>query len=423
MLQLLTAWPGACTRNFVLEHLRPQYAQRFHCLGSQCDDNCCRNWEVSVDRATYERYARNPLLQPHMQEYFLPFSVGATEQRYALIRFTPSSTCPFLSAERLCTLQQQFGEAYLSAVCASYPRNPHRIDGLMEQPLSLSCIEAARLVLLNPQLMPHRQSGPSAYFRFLKMPTQYLPQSGKEFRYFWDVRELCLVLVQDRTYPLWQRLFLLGMFCKRLAETMAPRHFGWVPKLLHDYAEIVSSGRLRADLDGIPLRTNVQVQMVVEVAFGYVRQHKPQLCHIHECLQDFLEGVGYPSNPSLESCTQHYAESYADYYEPFIEKYPYLLENYLINHIFRVVFPFGQIPEKVFERPQREFLLLCLEFAVLKGLLIGTAGRYREAFGTEHVVKVAQSLAKSFEHDLTLGGALNSQALADANCVAALLKN
>ena len=97
--------------------------------------------------------------------------------------------------------------------------------------------------------------------------------------------------------------------------------------------------------------------------------------------------------------------------------------NCLIKHIFRVVFPFGQDPEKVFERPEREFLLMCLEFAVLKGLLIGMAGHYRQALSEEHVVKLVQSLAKSFEHDRTLGGVLHGQGLSDVKCVAALLKN
>jgi hypothetical protein len=51
------------------------------------------------------------------------------------------------------------------------------------------------------------------------------------------------------------------------------------------------------------------------------------------------------------------------------------------------------------------------------------AGYYREAFSTDHVVKLVQSLAKSLEHDATLRGVLNWKGLSDANCVAALLKN
>ncbi len=407
----------------MLEHLRPQYAKAFRCLGSECEDNCCRSWEVPVDRATYQRYERNPALQPHLGEYVTLLTEGASERRHALVKFTSSSTCPFLSPERLCTLQQQFGADYLPEVCVSYPRNPHRIDGLLEQPLSLSCIEAARLVLLNPQLMPPTQCGPARYSRFRAMADEPVPTDSHHFRYFWDVREFCLLLVQDRSYPLWQRLFILGMFCRRLGETVGSRQFQFVPKLLHDYAEIVCSADLRPVMDGIPVRATAQVKMVVEVAFGYLRQHKSELSRIHECLQDFLRGVGYQSDVGLESCTERYTQAFTNYYQPFMDRYPYLLENYLVNHIFRVVFPFGQDADRVFERPQREFLLMCVEFAVLKGLLIGMAGHYKESFCADHVVKLAQCLAKTWEHDSTIGGALNWQGLSDSNCVAALLKN
>lgn len=407
----------------MLEHLRPQYAKAFRCLGSKCEDNCCRTWDVPVDRATYQQYERNTALQPHLAEYFTPVTEGATERRHALIKFTSSSTCPFLSPERLCTLQQQYGADYLSEICISYPRNPHRVDGLVEQPLSLSCIEAARLVLLNPQLMPRNETVPGVYSRFRAMADEPIPTDSHQFRYFWDVREFCLLLVQDRSYPLWQRLFILGMFCKRLGETVGSLQFQFVPRLLHDYAEIVCSTEIRAAMEGIPVRATVQLKMLMEVAFGYLRQHKPELCRIHECLQDFLRGVGYQPDIGLESCTEHYTDAYAAFYLPFMDRHPYLLENYLINHIFRVVFPFGQVPEKVFERPQREFILMCVEFAVLKGLLIGMAGHYKESFSSEHVVKLAQCLAKTWEHDASIGGALNWEGLSDFNCVAVLLRN
>jgi lysine-N-methylase len=420
-----SAWQAACSLNSdMLEHLRPQYAKRFRCPGSQCADNCCRHWEIMLDRATYERYERMPDLQAHLSEFF-SVPEGASEERYAQIKLDPSGNCPFLSAERLCALQQHYGEAVLAPVCVTYPRNPHRIDGLMEAPLSLSCIEAARLVLLGPHLIPH-QAETAEPCRYQKLRTMAEPDGGdhpREFRYFWEVREFCLLLITDRTYPLWQRLFLLGMFSKRLGEICRVREFGFVPRLLREYAEITATGSLRDAIESLPVRPAAQLQMVAQVAFGYLPQHKPELCRIHECVQEFLQGLGCESDSSLEGCTERYSEAYRRYYQPFMESHPFLLENYLVNHIFRVVFPFGQDAKQCFERPHQEYLMLCLEFAVMKGLLIGMAARHGEQFGVEHVVKLAQSLAKSLEHDRSLGGFLNWQGLAKPECVAALLKN
>ena len=255
------------------------------------------------------------------------------------------------------------------------------------------------------------------------MPDQAVRQDGQKFRYFWEVREFCLLLVRDRSYPLWQRLFLLGMFCKRLGEVVGAQQFGLVPKLLHDYAEVTASGKLRGDMDEIPLQASAQVKMLLEVAFGYLQQHQKGLCRIQEHVQDFLQGIGYQPGVQLESCTRNYVEAYTHYYSPLMTENPHLLENYLINHIFRVVFPFGPVPAEVFERPQREWVQLCLEFAVIKGLLIGIAGRFGEAFGSEQVVGVVQALSKSIEHDAEIGRMINWQGLSDAGCIAALLKN
>jgi lysine-N-methylase len=138
----------------MLDHLRPHYAKNFHCIGTRCEDNCCRGWDVFIDKATYQRYQSLPALRPIMDERFVRLNDDASDDRYALIRDVSSSVCRFLSSDRLCRIQQEYGDAYLSVTCATYPRIPRRIDGLLEQPLSLSCPEAARLVLLNPQLIP-----------------------------------------------------------------------------------------------------------------------------------------------------------------------------------------------------------------------------------------------------------------------------
>ena len=136
---------------------------------------------------------------------------------------------------------------------------------------------------------------------------------------------LCLLLVQDRTYSLWQRLFILGMFCKRLGDMVGSKQCEFVPKLLRDYAEIASTGNLREAMDGIPVRAAAQVQMVAEIAFGYLLRHKPELSRIHECLQEFLTGSGHNSDSSIETCTRRYEAAYTRYYLPFMQEHPFLL--------------------------------------------------------------------------------------------------
>src|SRR5579862_9327136 len=203
------------------EDLRPQYTKAFQCIGSECEDTCCHGFAVTIDKATYLRYEGNAEFRPGLETHFTRIEGNATDAAFARIRLTPDYNCPFLTRDRLCGIQIKHGSEYLSEVCVSYPRASRRVDGLIEKALYLSCPEAARLVLLNPNLVPPARGGggeEGRYVRFLRMDTQPRPSQRHPHQFLWETRDFTLQLLRDRSYALWQRLFILGMFCKRLSE-------------------------------------------------------------------------------------------------------------------------------------------------------------------------------------------------------------
>jgi lysine-N-methylase len=120
-----------------------------------------------------------------------------------------------------------------------------------------------------------------------------------------------------------------------------------------------------------------------------------------ECLNAFVQGVGYGRETTLKGQSALYAAAHERFYAPFFLKHPHMLENYLVDMIFRRLFPFST---KLFDgtakpEPAWEYALLATEFALVKGLLIGVAGFYQEAFSTEHVLQTVQSVFKHFEHN------------------------
>jgi len=54
------------------------------------------------------------------------------------------------------------------------------VDGLLEKPLTLSCPEAARLVLFDPELLPgyRRPDGDRGYGRLLALPIRRVTRVG-----------------------------------------------------------------------------------------------------------------------------------------------------------------------------------------------------------------------------------------------------
>jgi lysine-N-methylase len=289
----------------MLDHLRPQYAKKFRCLGSECEDTCCHGLDVVIDKATYEKYQSAPAFKPRMQHLVL-ITAGPTDSQYARIQLTPSYACPFLAPDRLCGIQQEHGEFYLADICASYPRVTQRIDGLRETALLLSCPEAARLVLLHPNLMPADETATGdlpRYHRFSRMRDQTARANGSPHQYLWDLREFTLLLLRDRAYPLWQRLFMLGMFCKRLNEITLAQQLGLVPKLLREYTEFITQGTLRSAMDGMPAQPTLQPGVVLEVISRHLAMTDVSHVRFRECVQDFLDGIRYEPDSSAESCT------------------------------------------------------------------------------------------------------------------------
>ncbi len=404
----------------MLQHLRPRYAKGFHCIASRCEDTCCHGLDVVIDKTTYEKHQSTPGVNEHL----VVLTSSPTDSQYARIRLTPSFTCPFLSPDRLCRIQQEHGEHYLAETCASYPRVTRRVDGLLETALLLSCPEAARLVLLNPNLMPPDQTATSArprYHRFSRMADQMAKPNGSPHQYLWDIRGFTLLLLRDRTYPLWQRLFILGMFCQRLHEITSAQQLGLVPKLLSVYAEMLAQGSLGPELDRVPVRTTLQLAVVLEVINRHLEMTDVSHTRFRECVQDFLHGIRYHPGSPLESFTPFYEQAHTRYYQPFMQEHPFILENYLVNYVFRTRFPYGVDPQGNPNDSLTEYFMMCVLYAVLKGLLIGMAGYYQGAFAAGHVVKLVQSFAKAVEHCPRFLGPSNL-GLANADGMALLLK-
>ncbi len=381
--------------------IRPMYAERFRCIGPACEDSCCIGWTVAIDRDSYEKYQAIPAgpLRSLIDANIVRApenAAGARPGEFAQIRLTPPELrCPFLSHESLCRIQVERGEGFLSQVCSTFPRATHTIDGQVDRTLTLSCPEAARIVLLDPHLLVETVNAARPVPWDQAAADASAPRS-----YFWPIREFLIALIRNRSYPLWQRMFLLGTFCRRLEAIAHGQLDRGVSALLSDFSFAVAAGNLRASMEAIPADLALQLNTLVELL--KLRVNNVQLSpRLMETLKAFIHAIQMETATTLDNQIARYGSAYRNYYAPFFEKHPYILENYLLNAIFGGLFPFGA---KLFDpaaaqQPAREFALLATKFALIKGLLIGVAGFHREAFSAEHAVRTIQVVFKHFEHN------------------------
>jgi len=379
---------------------------------------------VPVEQATWEKYQALPpspfqiLVQSSVTQSSVSrapenavaevYPAGVTPP-YATIRMNSANVCPLLTERKLCGIQAEFGESLLSHTCATYPRIVHPVDEMSEAALTLSCPEAARHVLLNPNLMGRvgrsekqssefKTNGNLAGFK-VEVKTATDETTSALPANFWEIREVVLNLLRSRTYPLWQRLFLLGVFCTRLDSISRGDLERTVPEFIMDFEATVASGALRPPMANLPTNPSAQLDVVLRLA-GMMLHKSNVRPRFVEAIETFTNGIGNGPGATLESLTAQYAVAHDRFYAPFFESNPHIMENFLVNTIVRCEFPFGKEGMKAGTHPamEREFALLTAQFALMRGLLIGVAGHHGRSFSTTQVVHTVQAATKHFEH-------------------------
>ncbi|WP_224244624.1 flagellin lysine-N-methylase [Hyalangium gracile] len=131
----------------------PRFAKRvleFRCLADRCEDTCCVGLRVPV---TEERLwqirgvvSGSPDAE-RVESLLVPNPEGPPAER-AFIQMRSDGSCPFLDAQRLCSLHRVHGERALPDPCVTFPRIVWRWGEQVEVAGSLACPEMARLLLL-----------------------------------------------------------------------------------------------------------------------------------------------------------------------------------------------------------------------------------------------------------------------------------
>ena len=201
-----------------MELLAPRYMTRFRCLGSACEDSCCRGWTVHLDRAHYDKL-RERMASPEERAELNAKVKRSAENRpdkYALFVIREDSgACSFVDASGLCTIHSRYGEDYLGNTCATYPRAVGRIGERHELVGVTSCPEVARLALLHEDALDLVPVDREVFGRGWITRELEADEKDPYNANFLAVRGLVIELLQRRKFPLGSRLFFVAFFADR----------------------------------------------------------------------------------------------------------------------------------------------------------------------------------------------------------------
>lgn len=133
-----------------MEFTFPNYYKEFSCIAGSCPDICCAGWQIVIDNKTLKKYQ-------HFKGPFHNRLHNDIDWKEHVFR-QYNRRCAFLNEENLCDIYTEAGPKMLCDTCRNYPRHIEEFEGLREISLSLSCPEAARILLSQKEKVHSRMN-------------------------------------------------------------------------------------------------------------------------------------------------------------------------------------------------------------------------------------------------------------------------
>ncbi len=122
-----------------MKYRMPAYYHQFQCIGGQCEDTCCAGWNIAIDEESLREYRNVSGAFGERLRQEIDFD-GRT--------FTlKGRKCAFLNENHLCDIYGELGKNALCRTCRTYPRHTEDYGEVRDVMLSMTCPEAARLIL------------------------------------------------------------------------------------------------------------------------------------------------------------------------------------------------------------------------------------------------------------------------------------
>lgn len=356
-----------------MRYLKPHYYDKFVCTAGDCPDSCCAGWQIMIDETSLERYGNEK------SEFGtrLRNSIDWNEECF----YQNNRRCAFLNEENLCDMYIEAGSGMLCDTCRRYPRHIEEFEGMREISLSLSCPEAARIIL--------SQKDPVTFRTFEKETAE---EAYEDFDYFlfsalMDTRDYLLTVLQDRSVPVRYRMakFLVCTHDFQLAVNKQEL-FSWETiRARHEQSGFSSafrkkiSGRCFPDMDRVDLMKQIWKTIV------------PKLEVLSPDWTVFLKDTLISLYHTCSEETS-YMELLLDFQDTFPEwqiQKEQLLVYWLYTYFCGAVYD-----EKIFAKGK--MAVICTLF--IEELVLGLYARKREKLEPGDLVSVCYRFSRELEH-------------------------
>ncbi|MBX9139389.1 MULTISPECIES: flagellin lysine-N-methylase [unclassified Clostridium] len=203
----------------------PKYFKDFKCIASECEDTCCAGWGIVIDDETYKKYQK---VEGDFGDRLRSEIVHDGGENIFVLK---GNDCPFLNENKLCDIYNEVGEDALCYTCKQYPRYMEEFGGLREIGISLSCPEAARIILRNEE---------KAIFELSENEEEvnsYNDINAKLYIELMQCRQIVLNILQDRDINLNTRVAIFLCFTKEIQDKIDENEITDIKSVREKYSD------------------------------------------------------------------------------------------------------------------------------------------------------------------------------------------
>ena len=353
----------------------PDYFKQFKCIASECEDTCCAGWEIVIDDETYDIYksVEGPFGERLKNEIYLD---GDNEHIFKL----KGNDCAFLNKNKMCDIYSELGEEALCYTCQQYPRYTEEFGSIREVGLSLSCPEAARIILGTSKTTEFETSEDDG------MVPAYNDISFDIFMQLTKSRKIMLEIIQNRSIELNNRIAVILSFSQEIQKNIDNNKIDDISHVCEKYSDREFINKYISGLDKYKNNpehkyNNMKKYFMVYKNLDHINERWPRI------LNDVTKNL-FGKETNCEVYVDKHGKFNSYYVDNFYE-YEHLIVYFIFRYFMKAVFDYD-VSAKV-------------KMAVVSYLMIKELGVYRwyennGEFTKEDQAEVMRMYSKDIEH-------------------------
>lgn len=282
---------------------QPAYFGDFKCVGGICRFTCCSDWNIDWTEEEIEKLKNAPNISDEMLALIeTSFRPNSKKNSFWKIELKDDHSCPFLTEEKLCRIQKELGEEYLSHTCTIFPRNNRIALDIKTESYpfvyrycNLSCPEISKRLVTDKKAM-NLVNIPVLKKTFVEKPymdSENTCEEHPEVLFRTDMFEFFYGLISDKRFSVETAILHGAIAADILTNIVKEKNYGAIPQALEEMRAGFLKGNMLSELDKIQPDYNVKVGFVGRIIATYVSASTLSLLKTPEGKLDlarYLEG-------------------------------------------------------------------------------------------------------------------------------------